>query len=143
MARTLKTCDTMSDFNEYVLNEDLSYDKFYLKSQIKSSDEYIIANSTSLLNKYFYVLSSATTTKTFTDKEMIYYMYQPKLFCYDTYGTVELWALLLKLNHMTTVMDFNRKTIKVPQYAKTIQMLNQILTMEDYNIAKNKKEINL
>ena len=133
----------MSDLNEYVLNESLSADKFYLKSSVSSHDESIIVNSTSLLNKYFYVLLQATTERELTDKELIRYQYQPKLYCYEKYGTVELWALLLKLNHMTTVLDFNRKKFRAPIYTTTIQMLNQILIMENHNIAKNKKELDL
>ena len=95
----------MSDFESYVKSASLSYDKFYLKSILTfKNGKSIIANSTSLLNKYFDVVMQNITPVTLTDKQFLRYQFQPRLYSYEQLGSVELWALLLKINNMNNVM---------------------------------------
>jgi len=71
------------------------------------------------------------------DEDMIRYKYNPKKLSYDIYGGVELWHLLLWINNMTSVSQFNRKNILVfnPAY---IHILSRIIDLEEENLYKNK-----
>ena len=142
MAIKLNQCDKMSDFESYVKSASLSYDKFYLKSILTfKNGKSIIANSTSLLNKYFDVVMQNITPVTLTDKHFLRYQFQPRLYSYEQLGSVELWALLLKINNMSTSLEFNRKTFNIPKQGTMIPLLNEILIRESHNIAVNNKEI--
>lgn len=131
---------TISSLAEYEKRLDLSHSKLYLKSLVDSDNNKLIVNSTSLANKYYdYILESVDIVK-LTNKEYMKYRYQPKLFCYDMYGTPELWSLLLKINNFDSVAEFNRKKIKV--LSPTIfNILNEILLNERENILENYERV--
>ena len=81
------------------------------------------------------------TPVTLTDKQFLRYQFQPRLYSYEQLGSVELWALLLKINNMSTSLEFNRKTFNIPKQGTMIPLLNEILIRESHNIAVNNKEI--
>lgn len=134
--QTLQDCTTITSFKPYEKKLDISYAKTFLKTVIPSDDTKLIVNHTSLPNKYFDYISDIVTSVTMTDEEYIKYRYQPKLFCYNYYGTTELWALLLKVNNMTSAIEFNKKNIKV--FSQEIfSLLNEIFILEKENITND------
>ena len=126
-----------SSFVDYEKTIGISHSKVHLKSRIKKEDIDIIVNSSSFGNKYFDYLRDICYKRTLTDKELLKYRYQPKMFCYDNYGSTELWSLLLKMNHMTSITEFNKKTIYVFYSSRIFKLLNEILILERYDITKN------
>lgn len=140
MNPNISSYDTITSLPDYTRRLDLSYSKMFLKSLVPSNDNTLIVNSTSLANKYFdYILDTAITLE-LTNAEYMKYRYQPKLFCYETYGTTELWALLLKINHFTSITEFNTKKIKVFS-GNIFNVLNEILVNESTNILENEESI--
>ena len=136
MKLDLNNYNTIGSLNKYVKQLELSHGKLFFKSLITSGDHEIIVNSSSLVNKYYDYVSANTYTITLSDKEYLKYRYQPKLFCYEVYGTTELWAVLLKINNHTSVSEFNSKTIKV--FGERIfNVLNEILITENEAILEN------
>lgn len=140
MNPSISNYDTISSLSEYTRQLDISHPKLFLKSVIKSGDNNLIVNSTSLSNKYYDYIIKTVMTLELTNTEYMRYRYQPKLFCYETYGTVELWSLLLKINNITSVSEFNNKKIKVFS-ASIFNVLNEILVNEDKNILENNDSI--
>lgn len=93
----------------------------------------------SYLFKYCDLLGDNITI-TFTDDEFIKYRYQPKLFCMDYYKTPELWSLLLFINNMTSIVQFNRKTIST--FPKTsVDLLAEILNIHNADIEENRNSL--
>ena len=136
MALKFTQCRTLSDFKTYVDNVEISYPKTFLKGVVQSGDTNLIVNYTSLLNNYMDYIKDITTQVTMSETELIKYKYNPKLLCYDLYGTVELWGLLLKVNNMTSVLDF--KTNKINVFSHQIfSLLNEIFILEKNNITNN------
>lgn len=132
--------NTISSLSDYVKQLDLSYDKLFLKSIFESNDNQLIVNSTSLANKYYDYILDSVYTITLKNSEYMKYRYQPKLFCYDIYGTTELWALLLKINNFMSIPEFNSKKIKVFN-ERIFDILNEILINENTNILENRDKI--
>ena len=91
----------------------------------------------SYLFKYHNLFASDNVNITFTDDEFIKYRYQPKLFCKDHYKTPELWSLLLFINNMTSVVQFNRKQI-VAFSTLSINSLAEILNIHGEDIEDNR-----
>jgi len=137
---SINNYNTISSLAEYTEQLDMSYDKLFLKSLVESNSDTLIVNSTSFYNKYYDYIVDTTYTVTLSNSEYMKYRYQPKLFCYDVYGTTELWAILLRINNFNSIPDFNSKKIKV--FGKNIfNVLNEILINEKENILENKDTV--
>lgn len=138
---SLRNCTTVSSFKSYEKNIEISYAKTFLKSVVKSDDDNLIVNYTSLPNKYYDYIKAIVKQIELSDDELIQYRYNPKLYCYRYYGTTELWSLLLKVNNMTSAIDFTKKKINV--FTEEIfSILNEIFILEKENIVKNNSYIN-
>lgn len=97
----------------------------------------IVFTEQSYLFKYYRLLTKNMQELTLTDDEFVKYRYQPKLFCQDRYGTPELWALLLFVNNMTSVVQFNRKNISVFS-SSIINLLPELLNLHGKDIEDNR-----
>ena len=141
MAIHISKCSTISDFKVYLEKSDISYPKTFLKTIIKSNGTNIIVNYTSILNKYYDYIAKTLNTVTFSEDDMIKYKFNPKLVCYDLYGTVELWGLLLKVNNMTSALEFKKNEIKVFT-TDIFTILNEIFILESDSIVSNNSLVN-
>ena len=142
MTNGINSYTTISSLSEYEDRLNLSHNKLFLKSLIKSEDNNLIINSTSLANKYYDYILKSVVTVTLKNNEYMKYRYQPKLFCNDMYGTTELWSLLLKVNNFNSVSEFNTKKIKAFD-TNIFKILNEILINENDNINENNENIGL
>ena len=93
-----------------------------------------------VFDKYIDFIKNASTTIRLTDKEIEKYKYNPKKLSKDLYNTEELWFLLLKLNNISTEMDFPKKKMSV-LLPENLSMLNQILIINDDEINSNHIEM--
>ena len=80
-----------------------------------------------------------------SDTEYEKYVYKPKLLCVELYDNIDLAPLILRMNNMLSVLEFNRKDIKLFK-TSVIQYLNEIINLEkerlDENESSNNKIIN-
>ena len=140
---SLTKYNTITSLLDYERKNDITYNKLFLKSKIEKSDgNNLLVNSTSFANKYREYILQHTYDKTFTDAELIKYKYSPKLFCYEEYGTVELWGLLLSVNNMTSCTEFKKKTFKA-FHDSIFDVINEILVTEEDRINKNNSDVGL
>lgn len=85
-----------------------------------------------ILNKYMSIIKDYFINITLTDEETSKYFYHPKKLSLDLYGTIELWFLLIKINNMTSISEFNKKKIKI-FHPDHLDVLNKIMIKEaDY-----------
>lgn len=136
----INQCTTIQSLYDYERSLDLSYNKTFLKSKLKSGDNDIIVNTVSLCNKYYDYILTTLVTVTLKDKELIKYKFQPKKFCADYYNTTELWGLLLKVNNFNSIVEFNSNVFKCFN-SKIFNVLNEIFINEKYNIDKNEEDL--
>lgn len=100
----------------------------------------IVINYKSILDDYYETIEAMLKEYTFTTREYEKYKFQPRLFCLDQYGNMELFTILLKFNHMNSVLDFNQKTIKVLP-GNIERVISEIQILEKRNMAINESEI--
>ena len=142
MAMSLLQCDNMSDFIKYEADLNISHKKLHLQSKLTdNSGAPFVVNSNYLLSKYFDVVKKYTADYTMSDKEYIKYKYQPKMFCSDKLGTTELWSILLRLNNMTSFIEFDHKTIRVPAASMVKQIINEVAVLDADLIKRNKTSL--
>lgn len=110
-----------------------------------SNDEKFIINITNIFEQYYEILLENTVIVTLTDDEYLKYRFKPKVLSFDLYGTVELHYLLLRLNHVYSVINFDFTELRVFN-TNILDLLNEILVLENDNLIENEvdviKEIN-
>jgi hypothetical protein len=96
---------------------------------INSAGEKFVVNMFNLYEKYYEILLDYTTTVVLDEKEYLKYRFKPKLLSYDLYGTKELHYMLLRLNYMYSVVNFDLKEIRVFT-RNVIPIINEIMVIE-------------
>lgn len=136
MPMTIRRYTTIGSLYKYNAQLDISHDKLYLKSLVDSGENTLIINYTSLVNKYYDIVLNHCHTITLSDNEYMKYRFRPKLFCYEKYGSAELWAVLLKVNNWTSVTQFNAKKFKTFRDS-IFDVINDIMILSEDEINDN------
>ena len=119
---------------------DISHGKLFLKSSINDEDGNTIkVNSIWILERYFEYIKSLSPTVTLRDDQLSRYKYRPKMLALDLYQDMEMWSLILKLNNMTSFLQFNKITIVLPP-SNIYDIINEILILEADEITRNKQD---
>ena len=140
MAMSIANAHHLSDFKAYAQQQEILPDTLYLKNKVDIHDEELIVCGSSFINKYFDMLRDSCIPVTMNDKECKIYRAQPKKFCYKYLGTPELWALLLRVNNMKSIHEFNKKTFLMPT-SKTVEVIREITIMQKKKIDKNTADV--
>lgn len=132
---------TIKGFVADYRTEELTFDAFYLPQVFtQSTGDKLIVNGEDLLVKYMPELKSMIQQITLTESEYKKYMYNPKRLSFDLYGTTELWALLLDINELVSVAQFNLQTLKVFS-GSILDKLQRILNLEQEFIDQNAEDV--
>jgi len=70
------------------------------------------------IERYLFFLLKNSTVKVMDSK----YRWKPDYLSYDEYGTVILWELLMYVNQIFAVEDFNLKEVVIPSLQSIIEM---------------------
>lgn len=85
-----------------------------------------------ILVKHIGLIKSKCVDITLSDSELMTYQYQPHLLSYTLYKTTDLWFMLLMINDMIDVTQFNVKKIKLLR-KEDLKLLNNIFMAEEKN----------
>jgi hypothetical protein len=96
----------------------------------------IIPTYNILRQKYRGIILENSVEIELNEKLFNYYKYKPKLLSLKLYGTTDLWHLILWLNNMISVTDFQRREIIVFN-PDSMDVLNKIIELEKREIRKN------
>lgn len=114
-----------------------SHERLQFKARLNSG---VVIPYRGIVNQYSRAFKNRIRKITLTDAQFMKYEYSPKLFCYDRYGTPELWSELLYINHMTSVMEFNKRTINVFT-ANISDYIAELLMLYREDLIENREEI--
>ena len=93
------------------------------------SDYYILEDTLvsgfSFLSKYDNILKSGLSDYTLKSE----YKYRPEYVSNEIFNTPDLWYVILYVNNMSSVMEFNKDIIKVP-LSNTIDVINKLINYE-------------
>ena len=119
-----------------ICNRELS-----LKSVVtNSANEKFIVNIANLFEKYYEILLDNTVIVVLTDEEYLKYRFKPKVLSYDLYGTKELHYMLLRLNYVYSVVNFDFKELRVFN-TNILNLLNEIMILENENYIENDLDV--
>lgn len=132
---------TISEYSKAYSDTDITFNSLHYKEKdsVDDSTSLILLND-SILDKYRTDLAEKIISKTFTNEEFNKYQYNPKRLSFDLYGTTELWGLLLEVNQLHSVTEFNINPVKVYD-GSIISCINSIFSLEKPFIDQNEEEI--
>ena len=78
-----------------------------------------------------------------SDEDMYRYMYRPKLLCHYIYGNGELAFIILIINDMYSVKQFNRKDILMPTKNNMNELCKYLYNSNYRDIAKYNSKSNI
>jgi hypothetical protein len=138
-----ETIYTIEQFIKAGSNTLLSYNNLALLENTDNNGPLVVYN---LLNDYLNDISktNAVVTAVFKDIDVMRYAYKPKLLCNDVYGSGELYFVILALNNMCDVKQFNlsNKKIKMIKREFMEQIMSYIYNVENSNIVDNRNRLN-
>ena len=118
-----------------ISNANINYHKV-----LAADGDKVVINFESLLTQYRYFLKKHIVILTLTDDQYLNYRFKPKSLSYDLYGTIEMASMLLSINNVVSVSEFDFKKVKV--FDSGIKdFINEVLNKEKAKITANKSEI--
>lgn len=124
------TAMTVEEFIANGSNTVLSYDKLSFKEKFDD----IIYPMKNILDDYIKELKEKAVIVTLSDKEFIRYKWRPKVLAHDLYGNGELDFVILALNNICDIKDFNKKEIKLLRIDELDEFMTSIYNAEKENI---------
>lgn len=119
---------TLDQFIDSKSSNDMSYYSMSLLEKDKSSNiEYDVFN---VLSDYMNELKAMAKTVTFSEEEYFRYRYKPKLLSKYLYGNSELYFIILWLNDMWSVKDFDLHEVKLIKNKELAEALSKINASE-------------
>lgn len=125
---SVKNTYTIEDFVSSSPSSQLSYYKLSLLEKDKEHHiEYDVYN---VLSDYISELKDMSVSVELTDTEYYTYRFRPKLLADYLYGNGELYFIILWINDMWSVKDFNSRKIKIIKRSSLTDLLSKINSSE-------------
>ena len=131
---------TTSDYIDAIHNENITVQNLHFQEMIGEGAVKLLVNDLSVLRLYHKELVEESRYVTLSNTEKLKYFYKPWLYCYDVYGTTELWFELLDLNQLRSFTEFNHETFRVFN-PNILSKLKSIMDLESEVIGINASEI--
>lgn len=131
--------------NESMVTKEIKYGKLNslnldnLNYRVNYLNEIIIPINDILRQKYRGIILQNCVRVELTDELLEAYKYQPKKMSLDLYGNIDLWHLILWVNNMTSVTQFNRKNLILFRRDR-ISLINKIIEREKVSLENNHKD---
>ena len=88
----------------------ISYDRLSFKERLTNGTEISILN---VVNDYMPELKRASVSVQLDKDQYAKYRFKPKLLCHDIYGNPELYYIILLLNGIIDVKDFDQSVLRM------------------------------
>ena len=103
------------------------YSMSLLEKDLQNNIEYDVFN---VVSDYMNELKAMAKEVTLSEAEYYTYRFKPKLLAHYLYGNGELYFIILWLNDMWSVKDFNLRTLKLIKNSELAQALSSINASE-------------
>lgn len=134
ITKDVKTTSTIEEFIEYKSSDILTYSNFCFGNK---ESKYINIDR-NILNDYIDELKLLALDVELTNEEYIKYKFKPKLLANDIYGTTEVYFVIMALNQICNVKDFNMRRLKLLSKQNMKKVLTYIYNAEYNNLNKKK-----
>ena len=128
MSTKTNTSFTLDQFADSKSSNDISYYSMSLLEKDPNTNiEYDVFN---VVSDYMNELKKMSHPVTLSETEYYTYRFKPKLLAKYLYGNTELYFIILWLNDMWSVKDFNLRTIQLIKNTALSEVLSKINASE-------------
>lgn len=131
---------TVEEFINAGISDEMTYNNFSILFKSSQQDN-IILSANNIIYDYMDEIKPYIVNVSLSEEEYIKYRYKPKLFAYDIYGSTELFFVVMTVNGIYDIKDFNRRNIKALYKKQLFELLNQIYNAESGYIQKNRSDL--
>lgn len=124
---------TMEQFIALGRGVSVTYDSYSYKELLSNGTEISVLN---VINDYMPELKDMALNVTLSDDEYRKYKYKPRLLCYDIYGNTEVYYIILLLNGIIDIKEFDFRTLKMLKKDDMENALSAIYNAEKKYIDK-------
>lgn len=132
---------TIEEFIEMGDTDDITYANFSILVKCIGENSIVQYAQDNIIYDYIDELNERAVTLTLTDNEYVKYRYKPKLLAYDLYGSTEVYFVIMALNGMCNIKDFNKRRLKLLYKSDLIELLNEIYSAESSYISYNRAHL--
>lgn len=132
---------TIEEFIDMGACDEITYKNFSILVKFIGESSVIEYAQDNIIYDYMDELLAKAKDFELSDSDYIKYRYKPKLLSYDIYDTTELYFVILAINGMCSIKDFNKRKIKLLYKSDMMNLLNQIYSAESDYILYNRKHI--
>ena len=118
---------TMEQFISLGKATSVSYDKYSYKDLLSNGTEIAVLN---VVNDYIREFKDAALTVTLSIDEYRKYRYKPKLLCHDIYGSGEFYWVIMLLNGIIDVKEFNMDSLLMVSKDNMNSLMSSIYNAE-------------
>lgn len=122
------TTYTVEQFIRLGRSNKVTFDGFSYKDLVSNGTEVAILNS---VDDYMDELRDVIVKVKFTPTEYRRYRYKPKLLCHDVYGNTEVYFVILLLNGIIDIKEFDMDVVKMISVESMESLLSAIFNAEN------------
>lgn len=105
----------------------VTYDKFSYKETLSNGTEISILN---IVNDYMSEIKPNAAIVKLTEEQFYKYRFKPKLLCHDIYGNPELYYIILLLNGIIDIKEFDFRVVKMLSVNDMTDLVSTIYNAE-------------
>ena len=132
---------TVEDFIEMGASDEMTYKNFSILVNFIGESSVVEYAQDNVIYDYIDELMEKSVVFELSDDDYIKYRYKPKLLSYDIYGTTELYFVIMALNGICNIKDFNKRKLNLLYKSDLLNILNEIYSAESDYISYNRKHI--
>ena len=134
---TPETTTTIQDFINSAPSNSITCESTSFLEKFTS----LIMVSYNIFNDYIDEMLDLCVTVTLSDQEYNKYIYRPKLLAYDVYGSTEVYFIIMILNNICNVKEFNFKKVKMLRVEDLEKVISAVYNSEKYRLDINRTKI--
>lgn len=129
----MKTISSIQEFIKYKPTLSTEYSNM---SFIEERERIQFSVNNIVTDDYYPELKELCVKVYLSDEDIMKYKYRAKMLAYDVYDNTELYYIILRVNDLYNVKDFNlsKKFLYLPPKAKLKQFLSDVYNFEKKNI---------
>lgn len=104
--------------------------KYYNYSFLEQASNGTIMSIKNVIWDYINELRNASMYVKLSDEEFSKYKYRPKLLCYDVYGNTELDFVIMAINNIADVTEFDFNALRMPKVNDMNELMSLIYNAE-------------
>ena len=132
-----ETTSTIQDFIYSAPSNSITYESTSFLEKFTT----LTMVSYNIFNDYLDEMLDLSVSVALSDQEYNRYVYRPKLLAYDVYGSTEVYFIIMMLNNICNVKEFDFKKVKMLRVEDMEKVISAVYNSEKYRLDINRTKV--